>query len=61
MLPFSPKLTGLPHAGVPYFFINQTYDTTHARQLLEPHGVRCPSFTDYVGALVDFVAHHPEL
>lgn len=61
MLPFSPKLTGLPHAGVPYFFINQTYDTSRTQSLLEPHAIRCPPFTDYVGALVDFVEHHPEL
>jgi len=60
-LPFSPRLTGLPHAAVPYFFLDQTYDTTHARRLLEPHGVRCPRFTDYVDALVEFVARHPRL
>src|SRR5262249_7403668 len=61
MLPFSPRLTGLPHSAVPYFFLAQTYDTTHARSLLEPHGVRCPPFSDYVTALMDFVARHPKL
>ncbi|HEX8177661.1 MAG TPA: SDR family oxidoreductase [Pyrinomonadaceae bacterium] len=61
MLPFSPSLTGLPHAGVPYFFIDQTYDTTHATGLLEPHGVRCPPFPTYVNALIDFVVRHPKL
>jgi len=61
MLPFSPALTGLPHAGVPYFFIDQTYDTTLATKLLEPHGVRCPRFPSYVNALIDFVEHHPTL
>ncbi|HYJ46328.1 MAG TPA: SDR family oxidoreductase [Pyrinomonadaceae bacterium] len=60
-LPFSPAITGLPHAGVPYFFLNQTYDTTHASELLQAHGVRCPPFTDYVGALVRFVERHPKL
>jgi thioester reductase-like protein len=60
-LPLSPTLTGLPHAGVPYFFHDQTYDTTIARSLLEPHNVRCPPFTDYVAALIDFVARHPKL
>jgi thioester reductase-like protein len=60
-LPFSPKLTGLPHAGVPYFFIDQTYDTTRARALLAPRGVRCPPFTSYVDNLVAFVAEHPKL
>jgi nucleoside-diphosphate-sugar epimerase len=60
-LPLAPKITGLPHSAVPYFFLEQTYDTTRAAELLEPHGIRCPSFPDYVGALVDFVAEHPTL
>ena len=61
MLPFSPKLTGLPLSAVPYFFHPQTYDTTRARELLEPHGIRCPAFCEYAPALVDFVARHPRL
>src|SRR5712691_79034 len=44
LLPFTPRLTGLPHSAVPYFFLEQTYDTTRARALLEPHGVQCPRF-----------------
>jgi nucleoside-diphosphate-sugar epimerase len=60
-LPLAPKITGLPHSAVPYFFLEQTYDTTRARALLEPHGIRCPSFPEYVGALVNFVAGHPRL
>jgi nucleoside-diphosphate-sugar epimerase len=60
-LPLAPKLTGLPHSAVPYFFLEQTYDTTIAREMLEPHGIRCPSFPEYVGALVNFVAEHPRL
>jgi thioester reductase-like protein len=61
MLPFSPALTGLPHAGVPYFFLDQTYDTTRARALLEPHAITCPPFRTYVKALIDFVERHPKL
>lgn len=61
MLPLAPKITGLPHSAVPYFFLEQTYDTTKSRELLEPHGLRCPVFSDYVEALVNFVAEHPEL
>lgn len=61
MLPFSPTITGLPHAGVPYFFLNQTYATTHATELLSAHGIYCPRFTDYVGALVEFVERNPKL
>ena len=60
-LPFAPKITGLPHSAVPYFFLDQTYDTTRAHELLEPHGIRCPRFPDYVEALVNFVAEHPTL
>ncbi|HWT01247.1 MAG TPA: SDR family oxidoreductase [Pyrinomonadaceae bacterium] len=60
-LPFSPTITGLPLSGVPYFFLDQTYDTAHATELLSAHGVRCPPFRDYVGALVEFVAKHPKL
>jgi hypothetical protein len=54
-------LTGLPRAGVPYFFHNQTYDTTRARALLEPHGITCPPLAGYVGTLIEFVARHPKL
>jgi thioester reductase-like protein len=61
MLPFSPKMTGLPRSAVPYFFLEQTYDTARARELLEPHGVRCPTFPTYVDKLVSFVASHPKL
>ena len=61
MLPFSPPLTGLPHHGVPYFFLPQTYDTTQASELLAPHSVKCPNFREYVRNLVDFVTKHPRL
>lgn len=61
MLPFAAKITGLPHSAVPYFFLEQTYDTTRANELLEPHGVRCPKFSEYVETLVNFVAEHPVL
>lgn len=61
MLPFAPKITGLPHSAVPYFFLEQTYDTSRARELLEPHGVSCPRFPDYVEGLVNFVAENPAL
>lgn len=60
-LRFSPKLTGLPQVGVPYFFLNQTYDTAQASAILSTHGIRCPAFPDYVGALLEYVARHPQL
>jgi len=57
----SPAITGLPHHGVPYFFISQTYDATIANELLAPHRIACPRFGDYVGNLLDFVEENPEL
>jgi nucleoside-diphosphate-sugar epimerase len=54
-LSFSPKLTGLPRAGVPYFFIEQSYDTSISMALLRPYGISCPRFSDYVDALLNFV------
>jgi thioester reductase-like protein len=60
-LRLSSTLTGLPQSGVPYFFLNQTYDTTHAGEILSTHGISCPRFPDYVSALVEYVAQHPRL
>jgi thioester reductase-like protein len=60
-LPFSPAISGLPHSGVPYFFLSQTYDTTVADELLSAHNVVCPSFRDYVKNLVEFTEKHPKL
>ncbi len=57
----SPAVTGLPHHGVPYFFLSQTYDTSIADTLLLPHGIVCPKFSDYVGNLLDFVEENPKL
>lgn len=61
MLPFSPPITGLPHAGVPYFFLKQTYDTSISKELLDSHGIHCPPFTSYVDNLISFVEKHPKL
>ena len=61
MLPFSPAITGLPHSGVPYFFLPQTYNTAVADKLLARHGITCPRFNEYVPRLLEFVAKHPKL
>ena len=61
MLPPSPKITGLPHSAVPYFFLKQTYDTTNSQQLLEPHGISCPPFDTYVDKIVSYAEAHPKL
>jgi thioester reductase-like protein len=61
MLPPSPRITGLPHHGVPYFFVKQTYDSTQAQQLLAPHNIHCPPFESYVDTIVEYAACHPVL
>ncbi len=57
----SPPVTGLPHSGVPYFFVSQTYDTSEANLLLDPHRVECPNFRKYAPNLLKFVVEHPRL
>jgi thioester reductase-like protein len=61
MLPPSPRITGLPHHAVPYFFVRQLYDSSEAQALLAPHGIRCPPFVSYVDQIVDFARQHPKL
>lgn len=61
MLPLAPKLTALPHSAVPYFFLEQTYDTARASELLKPHGISCPPFQSYAETIVDFATRHPTL
>jgi thioester reductase-like protein len=61
MLPPSPKITGLPHSAVPYFFVKQLYDSTQAQALLAPHGIPCPPFESYADKIVDFVKAHPSI
>ena len=61
MLPFSPPISGLPHSGVPYFFLSQTYDTSISEELLEKHKISCPNFKTYVKNLLDFVEKNPKL
>lgn len=61
MLPPSPKITGLPHHAVPYFFVKQLYDTTTTQQLLAPHSIHCPSFESYVDRIVGFARANPRL
>jgi len=61
MLPPSPKITGLPHHAVPYFFVKQLYDTSQAQELLAPHDIRCPPFVTYVDRIVNFAKENPSL
>ena len=61
MLPPSPKITGLPHSAVPYFFVKQLYDTSQAQTLLAAHDIKCPPFASYVDNIVAFVKAHPRI
>ena len=61
MLPPSPKITGLPHPAVPYFFVKQLYDTSQSQQLLAGHAIHCPPFESYVDRIVAFVRQRPTL
>jgi len=61
MLPPSPRITGLPHHAVPYFFVKQLYDSTQSQQLLAPHGIRCPPFESYVDRIIAFAKANPNL
>lgn len=61
MLPITPVVTGLPHSGVPYFFLPQTYDTTIGSDLLADHKIECPRFDTYAIKLIEFVEKNPTL
>ena len=56
MLPVSPPITGLPHSAVPYFFLEQTYDTTEATALLSPQGHSCPTIPSNAPKIVALAA-----
>jgi nucleoside-diphosphate-sugar epimerase len=60
-LKISPRVSGLPSHGVPYFFISQTYDTSLSEGMLKQHGIKCPKFDHYAGNLLDFVEENPRL
>lgn len=60
MLPPSPAITGLPHYAVPYFFLQQSYDSTEAQNILRRHQISCPSFNTYVDNIVGYAAAHPK-
>jgi nucleoside-diphosphate-sugar epimerase len=60
-LSVAPPVTGLPNHGVPYFFVEQMYDTKLTSDALKPHGIKCPPFHSYIGNLLDFVDEFPTL
>jgi len=61
MMPITPMISGLPHSGVPYFFLPQIYDTSLSQEFLAAHGIACPNFKSYVENLLAFVEKNPKL
>ena len=51
-------LGGAPPESIVYLNHRVTYDTRRAVDLLAPHGLAPPRFSDYVGAMVRFFAEH---
>lgn len=61
MMPLTPIVSGLPHSGVPYFFLPQIYDTNLSQNFLAAHNIACPNFKSYVKNLLAFVEKNPTL
>lgn len=55
------RLTGIPPQAVDYFAYGASFDTTATTRALEPLGIRCPPFLEYLPRLVAFLRAHPEL
>jgi thioester reductase-like protein len=60
-VPGLERLLGIPAEGLDYFASPTTYSTTNTVADLAGTGLECPSFESYVGALLGFMDHHPEL
>jgi thioester reductase-like protein len=63
MLRFSAvreRFGGAPPESIVYLNHPVRFDTRRAVDLLEPHGLRPPNFTDYVGAMVAFFREHED-
>lgn len=50
----------IPRETVRYLHHPIELDTTRARERLEPKGIVCPSFVDYLPVLVDYLRKHPD-
>jgi thioester reductase-like protein len=54
------RLGGTPRESIPYLNHPVRFDTRRAVALLEPHGLRPPTFGEYVGAMVSFFREHQD-
>ena len=60
-LPGVGRLLRVPSSTLEYLTHPTRYDTAATTALLAEVGVRCPSFAEHVGPMVDFFRAHPEV
>jgi thioester reductase-like protein len=58
--PVRARFGGAPPESIAYLNHPVAFDTRRALEILEPHGLRPPSFTDYVDAMVGFYREHED-
>jgi thioester reductase-like protein len=51
---------GAPVESLPYLNHPVAFDVSNAAEILAPHGLRCPRFSEYAGVLVDFFRAHED-
>jgi hypothetical protein len=51
---------GAPRESIIYLNHPVRYDTRNAVEILSPHGLRPPAFTDYAHAMVEFFKAHED-
>jgi thioester reductase-like protein len=58
--PVQARFGGTPRESIAYLNHSVRFDARRALDLLEPHGLRPPKFSDYVGAMVRFFREHED-
>jgi thioester reductase-like protein len=58
--PVREQFGGTPRESIAYLNHPVTFDTRQATDVLTPHGLRPPRFTDYAGAMVEFFRAHED-
>lgn len=54
-------LMRIPSSAIDYFVHPTRYGTARTQADLAGSGIRCPTFPEYAGRLVEFVREHPEI
>ncbi len=60
-VPGVERVMGIPSDAVVYFAHPTFYDTAATERDLDPLGIHCPRFADYLPRLVAFLKKHPDL